>query len=80
MCQHEPAIFICISPPFYVFKYLLITASGLTCGMWDFFVAAPRLSCSVACGILTEPTSPALQGRFLTTEPPGKSQGKGFKL
>ena len=39
---------------------------------------AHRLSCSTACGILviqsgTEPKSPALQSRFLTTEPPGKS-------
>ena len=35
------------------------------------------LSCSVACGILVpgpgiEPTSPALEGGFLTTGPPGK--------
>ena len=35
-------------------------------------------SCSIACRILAplpgiESTSPALQGRFLTTEPPGKS-------
>ena len=41
-------------------------------------VAEHRLSCSAACGILvplpgTEPTSPALQGRCLTTGPPGKS-------
>ena len=37
-----------------------------------------ELSCPVACGILVpqlrlEPLSPALQGRFLTTGPPGKS-------
>ena len=40
---------------------------------------APRLSCSVACGIFPgsglEPVSPALAGRFLTTAPPGKSLG-----
>ena len=41
-------------------------------------VVAHRLSCPVACGILVpqpgiKPMSPALQGRFLTTEPPGKS-------
>ena len=41
-------------------------------------VVACRLSCPVACGILVplpgiEPMSPALQGRFLTTGPPGKS-------
>ena len=37
-----------------------------------------RLSCPAACGILLtlpgiEHVSPALQGRFLTTVPPGKS-------
>jgi len=37
-----------------------------------------RLSCFEACGILVpqaglEPESPALQGGFLTTGPPGKS-------
>ena len=41
-------------------------------------VAVLRLNCSAVCGILvpqpgTEPASPALQGRFLTTGPPGKS-------
>ena len=49
-----------------------------------------RLSCPTACGILVlqpgiEPMSPALEGRFLTTGPPGKSpsflfySGKIFK-
>ena len=43
-------------------------------------VAARRLSCPVACGILVplpgiKPTSPALEGIFLTTGPPGKSLG-----
>ena len=38
----------------------------------------PGLSCVAACGILVpwpviEPVSPALEGRFLTTEPPEKS-------
>ena len=41
-------------------------------------VVACKLSCPVACGILVpgpgiEPVSPALEGRFLTTGPPGKS-------
>ena len=41
---------------------------------------AQRLRCSEACGILapqpgTEAASPALEGRFLTTGPPGKSPG-----
>ena len=40
--------------------------------------AARRLSCPTACGILVpqrgiEPASTALEGRFLTTGPPGKS-------
>ena len=40
--------------------------------------ATRRLSCPVACGILVpwpgiKPVSPALEGRFLTTGPPGKS-------
>ena len=41
-------------------------------------VVACGLSCPVTCGILVsppgiEPMSPALEGRFLTTGPPGKS-------
>ena len=41
-------------------------------------VEAHRLSCPAACEILVpqpgiEPTSPALEGRFFTTGPPGKS-------
>ena len=41
-------------------------------------VEASGLSCPVACGILVprpgiEPVSPALEGRFSTTGPPGKS-------
>ena len=47
----------------------------------DPLVVAGRLICSMACGLLLpwpeiEPMSPALQGRFLTTGPPGKSQLK----
>ena len=42
-------------------------------------VAACGLSCPVACGMLVpwpgmESTSPALEGEFLTTGPPGKSR------
>ena len=42
------------------------------------FIVACRLSCPAVCRILfphpgTEPVSPGLQGRFLTTGPPGKS-------
>ena len=44
----------------------------------DSLAVACRLSCSTACGILVpqpgiEPASPALQSRFLTSGPPGKS-------
>ena len=48
-------------------------------------VVAHRLSCPTACGILVlrpgiEPASPALEGVFFTTGPPGKSQNaKHFK-
>ena len=64
---------------------LFITERGLlsSCGAWALecagsVVAARGLSCSAACGILLlrpgiEPVSPALEGRFLTTGPPGKS-------
>ena len=50
------------------------------CLVWsmDSLVAALRLSCSSACGILVlwpgiKPKFPALQGAFLTTRPPVKS-------
>ena len=49
-------------------------------------VAAARgLSCPTACGILVpppgiEPMSPALEGRFLPTGPPGKSQDGKFYI
>ena len=47
-------------------------------------VVAHGLSCHAACGILVprpgiEPESPALEGGFLTTGPPGKSQHQYFK-
>ena len=39
-------------------------------------VVVHRLKCSLACGIFqgqeSNPLSPALAGRFFTTEPPGK--------
>ena len=47
-------------------------------------VVAHGLNCPTACGILVprsgmEHTSPTLEGRFLTTGPPRKSQGATFK-
>ena len=50
-----------------------------SCGARCSAVVVHGLSGSVACGILVpqpgvKPVSPALQGRFLTTGPPEKSQ------
>ena len=47
----------------------------------DSVVVVHWFSCSAACGILVpwpgiKPTPPELQGRFLTTGPPGKSPDK----
>ena len=47
--------------------------------------AAHGLSCPTACGILDprpgiEPASPALEGRFLITGPPGESHAECFIL
>ena len=59
---------------------------SLVCSTWALLlrstssvVVAHGLSCPVACGILVprpgiEHMSPALEGRFFTTGPPGKSQ------
>ena len=52
---------------------------GSLLGVYTSLVVALGLRCPKACGILVpqpgmEPTSPAPEGRFLTTEPPGKSQ------
>ena len=59
-------------------------ARGL-CSLWHTgsLVEAHRLSCPMACGILVpqpgiEPASPALEGVFLTTGPPGKSPSRSF--
>ena len=55
------------------------TVSGLMFLSVEYYlVVAHGLRCSKACGILVpwpgiKPTSLALQGRFLTTRPPGKS-------
>ena len=59
--------------------YLFVGCARFCCGEQASLVVACRLSCLVACGILVpragiELMSPALEGIFLTTEPPGKSQ------
>ena len=56
--------------------YLAVLVSS--CGTHDLSIMAHRLSCPAECGILVpqpgiEPMSPALQGTYLTTGPPGKS-------
>ena len=53
------------------------------CSTQTSLFAVCRFGCPVACGILVpqpgiEPASPALEDRFLTTGPPGKSHVRGF--
>ena len=68
-----------------------MAVSALSCGTWaspqlwctGSVVVAQGLSCSKACGILIpwpgiKLMSPALEGRFLTSGPPGKSPGPFF--
>ena len=55
------------------------------CWLHWVFMAASRLSCPEACGILVprpgmEPKSPALEGGFLITGPPEKYHINTFKL
>jgi len=63
-----------------------LVALGLHCGTWASLVAAGRLSCPAACGISVprteiKPTYSALEGRFLTNQPPGKFRAHhSFKL
>ena len=57
---------------------IFVAATGFS------LVAVHRLSCPGACGILVpppeiEPMSPALEGGFLTTGPPGKALNATFK-
>ena len=73
---------------FSLFIYLAV--SYLSCrtrdfplGRTDSLVVVCGLSCPLACGILVpwtviEPASSALQGRFLTTGPPGKPLSSHF--
>ena len=68
-----------------IFFYLIVAGSLLwgmafsSCEAWGllavvltFLVATQQLSCPTTCGILV-PTSPALEGGFLSTGPLGKS-------
>ena len=50
---------------------------GLHCDLQASLVVVHRLGCHAACGIpwsRIQPASPKLEGEFLTTEPPRKSQ------
>ena len=63
---------------FSFFKFCLLGCVGSYLRHAGSFAALRQLSYSRVCGILVllsgiEPTSPAWQGRFLTTGPPGKS-------
>ena len=71
------ALYVCISFSFFK-KAFFLTAMGLSCLFTDLVVMVCGLNCRVPCGILLpepgiEPTSPALEGRVLTTGLPVKS-------
>ena len=68
-------------------RALLLRHAGFSlvvaCGFFLSLVVARGLSCPVTCGILVpppgiEPSSPALEGGFFTTGPPGKSLNSHF--
>ena len=68
---------------FYFILFYFLAVSGLSCSVRapervGSVVVARGLNCPMACGILVprpgiKPASPALEGGFLTTGPPGKS-------
>ena len=69
---------------YFIFLIVIyLTALGLSCGTWHLLLwtaQTPAVVCPTAGRILVpqpriEPASSALQGRFLTTGPPGKSWG-----
>ena len=62
---------------------LSCSTQDLSLGCIDSLVAACRLSCPAACGILVfrpgiKPMSPALDSEFLTAGPPGKLKTQPF--
>ena len=68
---------------FIFLMFIYLTALGLSCGTWHLLLwtaRTPAVVCPTACNLVPqpriEPTSSALQGRFLTTGPPGKSRGR----
>ena len=77
-CQEQ--IFVFCAYLFIWLHEVLVAACGIfCCGAWTLQLWHAGFSCSVACKILVlqlgiELVSPALQGGFLTTGPPGKFQ------
>ena len=69
----------------FLFSLFFLSVSGLSCSTRALLlrgassvVVVHRHSCPLACGILVprpgiEPVSPALEGRYFTTGPPGNS-------
>ena len=69
--------------PVVALGLLLLQSTGSKA--WGLCSNGGLSSCSAACGILvsrpgTEPVSPELEGRFLTTGPPGKSLVPHFPI
>ena len=62
-----------------MYLYIYLTLSGLSPGMLDILLWYAGLVALWYVGSQF-PMSPTLQGRFLTTEPPEKSQVKGILL
>ena len=71
---------IAVAPGIFIAPRGAFHCVGLsTCGTWAQWWLCSGLVAPAACGILgpwprIEPVSPALQGRLLTTGPPGKSR------
>ena len=73
----------------WLWQFLVAACRIFCCGTWtleqaDSVVVVGGLCCSAAYGMLVpwpgiKPTSPALQGGFLTTGPPGRSLGTYFE-
>ena len=69
---------MCVCVCVCVYMYGLVAACGIFIVVPASLAVVCELSCPTTCGIIVpqsgiEPTSPGLQGEFLTTEPPGKS-------
>ena len=76
----KEVVTVAILPRVLLFSLIyLFDCVGLSCGIRASLVTALRLSCPMACAILVpwtgiKPLPPALEGGFLTTRPPVKSQ------